>query len=369
MALVGEDRIRQLAAVHGQASPVVSCYLDVDGRRMPRRQDVEAELDRLLRRRRPTDLPREAAADLARIEKHVRAGFDRSRTRGLALFACAEADLWEVVGLPVPVRSQLVVGPAPALGQLESVVQELDTFGVLLADRKRARVFVFEMGELLERSELVGEQTRDWDSQGGRERGDHSHHKDDLAHRHLRAAADATWALFREREFAHLTVGAPDQVLSELEGLLHPYLKERLAPPIAVPVGASLEDVRGGALEVEILVERAEEAGRIEALRTAVATDKGIAGLEAVVDALNERRVDVLFVSDGFEQAGWRCGPCNLLAVVGRQCALCSDEMEAVEDVVQEAVDVALGQGCRVDVCVGSADLDVLGRIGATLRY
>jgi len=40
-----------------------------------------------------------------------------------------------------------------------------------------------------------------------------------------------------------------------------------------------------------------------------------------------------------------------------------------VEDVVEEALDEALRQSCGVRLCVGSADLDVLGRIGALLRY
>jgi len=43
--------------------------------------------------------------------------------------------------------------------------------------------------------------------------------------------------------------------------------------------------------------------------------------------------------------------------------------MDEVPDVVQAAVDAALVQSCRVDVCVGNADLDVLGRVGARLRY
>ena len=43
--------------------------------------------------------------------------------------------------------------------------------------------------------------------------------------------------------------------------------------------------------------------------------------------------------------------------------------MYAVDDVVEEAVEEALAQSCDVQVCVGNADLDVLGRIGALLRY
>ena len=43
--------------------------------------------------------------------------------------------------------------------------------------------------------------------------------------------------------------------------------------------------------------------------------------------------------------------------------------MVEVADVVEEAVDLALPQSCRVDVCIGNADLDVIGRVGALLRY
>jgi hypothetical protein len=43
--------------------------------------------------------------------------------------------------------------------------------------------------------------------------------------------------------------------------------------------------------------------------------------------------------------------------------------MTQVQDVVEEAVEVALGQGSRVVTCLGNADLDVHGRIGALLRF
>jgi hypothetical protein len=43
--------------------------------------------------------------------------------------------------------------------------------------------------------------------------------------------------------------------------------------------------------------------------------------------------------------------------------------MDQVDDVVEEAVEDALAQACKVEICVGNADLDVLGRIGALVRY
>jgi hypothetical protein len=44
-------------------------------------------------------------------------------------------------------------------------------------------------------------------------------------------------------------------------------------------------------------------------------------------------------------------------------------KMSRVDDIVEEAVDVALSQSCKVEICSDNADLDVMGRIGALLRY
>jgi peptide subunit release factor 1 (eRF1) len=100
-----------------------------------------------------------------------------------------------------------------------------------------------------------------------------------------------------------------------------------------------------------------------------VGTGKGASGLPDTLAALAEHRVDTLLVSQGYGVDGWRCGSCKLLAAKGRACSSCGAEMHAVSDVVEEAVETALMQSCRVEICVDNADLDVAGRIGALLRY
>jgi peptide subunit release factor 1 (eRF1) len=85
--------------------------------------------------------------------------------------------------------------------------------------------------------------------------------------------------------------------------------------------------------------------------------------------ALVERRVDTLFVSEGYEAPGWRCPSCRFMAIRGRGCPVCGASMELVQDVVEQAVEEALANSCRVAIVLNSADLDVLGRIGALLRF
>ncbi|MEJ7582769.1 MAG: hypothetical protein WKF43_01535 [Acidimicrobiales bacterium] len=276
MAVITEEAIRELAAFRGDGVPVTTCYLDVDGRRLRRHQDVEHELESLLRTaRRRVNGTRSVHDDLVRIESFVRGGLDRSRTRGLAIFSCSAHELWRVVPLPVPVRSRLVINSAPAVGQLESVVQEYDRFGVLLADRQRIRIFVFELGELVDLSEVLDELPRDYDTRGERERGGVVPHVEALAQQHLRRAADAAFRVFQDHGFEHLSLGAPDEIASELESMLHPYLRERLCGPIPVQPSAPLDEVRRAALEVEAEQERAKKRLSSAACGTPSAPDPG----------------------------------------------------------------------------------------------
>lgn len=369
-----ESTVRSLAGFVADRAPVTTCYLDVDGRRHPRHADVERRAASLLRDGRAHLNGRgsdpSVEADLRRIEDWVRAGFDRGGTRGLAFFACGAHDLFEVVRLPVPVRDRVVVNHSAAVGQLEAILRDHEPIAVLLADRQRTRVLVFELGELTDVSELFEELPRDVDEPGGRDRGTPDAHIGAHVHTHLRHAADVAWRVFQERPFAHLAIGAPDALAGELETMLHPYLRERLCGRVPVGVGASLGDVRAAAMTIEHEVDRRREAMAVARLRDALAAGgRAVAGLPAVLQALNERRVDRLLVSEGYVEEGWRCPTSGTLAAVGPISPVTGRRMDRVDDVVEDAIDVALQHGCRVDVCVGNADLDVLGRIGALLRY
>lgn len=370
MTAITEDDIRALAAVRSNGTLITSCYLDVDGSRYVRPADYERSLDDLVRkaRRRP-EVDGASEGDIERIVARVGDGFDRSTTRGVALFSCEALDLFVVHELPVPVRNELLVNPAPAIGQLEAVLQQSEKIAVLAADKQHARIFVYRLGELVERTERTDDLGRDYDTVGEHDRGGVDDHREELELQHLRHALDLLWSTYQSEGFDHLVIAAPDGVAAELERGLHPYLAERLQGRLDVAPGASEHEIRRAALDAERAIEAEREAALVDELRSAVrAGGRAVVGLDDVLDALADRRADRLLVSDGFAKEGWHCHECDRLATVGRDCR-CGAEMVHVADVVEEAVDLALAQSCRVDVCTGNADLDVLGRVGAFLRY
>ncbi len=370
---INASRIRDLAGFKGLDAPVTSLYLDVDGRRRIRARDVEVALERMARPVRERDHPEGHAsvcADLDRMEAYVRGGIDRSRARGLAVFACSAHDFWEVETLAVPVADRLVVNHTPYVRELEAVVARHERYALLLADRQRARLFLFHQGELTDKGDHLDLLPRHDDDGGQMGKDQVAGHTAAAAHRHLKQAAAAAFALFQEQGFDHLVLCGPEDVTAEIERDLHAYLRERIAGRAHLAAGATEDEIRQVADDVEAGVQRALEAATVGRLRQAVGAGAGgVGGLDAVLQALVAHRVDTLLVSEGFEAPGWRCRACAWVGTLGRRCPLCGTDMEQVADVVEEAVEEALVQACRVAVCRDNADLDVLGRVGALLRF
>jgi len=65
---------------------------------------------------------------------------------------------------------------------------------------------------------------------------------------------------------------------------------------------------------------------------------------------------------------GWEAGATEEVRRLYVLKQLASRQMWAGR-VVHDAIEMALAQSCQVEICVGNADLDVMGRIGALLRY
>lgn len=378
MGVISEETVRRLAAFRASRPPVVSLYLDVDGRRWPRYSECEARAEQMVRRAAEGHGADGSAADLRRVESHLRGGVDRSRARGLAIFASGR-ELWQVFELAVRVRDQLVIDESPHVSQLEAVVHTQARLGVLLADRQRARMFVFEQGELVDRSELFDELPRHDDDRGDWDRDRARDHVAVAASQHLRRAAQVAFEVYKQRPFGHLALGVHEEMAGELERELHSYLRDRLSARIAVAPSASETEIAEAALEVSRRLERSAQAALVDRVRQGAASGNGrnhhggrgagVTGLEAVLAALIERRVDTLAVSEGYEAPGWQCRGCGRLASRGPACPLCAAPMDKVDDVVGRAVEEALLQSCRVEVCAGNADLDVVGSVAALLRF
>lgn len=369
-----QDLIRALAGWRTEGLPVSSVYVNVDGRRRPRRQEVLQQVDLLCHRLAdgaPT-ASRAAAksleADAARIRRFVEQEFERGPTRGLAMFSCQGAGLFQEVRMARPVRDRGLVGEAPYVLPLEAILELYRRICVALVDRERGRLILVSKGRV-ESEQVVA------DDVPGRHKGGEwaearlQRHADDVATKHQRRVADALLDMHGATGFDHLVLAGPGEAPAALEAVLHDYVRQRLVATWVLDVNAPTQDVLERALALEEDLETDRERRALERVRAAAATGRGgVLGLAPVLDALNDGRVRMLVAPLDLRQRGFRCTACARLATADGTCRSCGAPTEALADVVEAAVAVAYRQRSSIDA-ISYSRVDSGREVGALLRY
>lgn len=370
MSDLDRELLRRLAGWTSNHAPVASFYLNVDGRRFPRKQDYEVRAEELCHRLRqdagplPREQRRSVERDAERFLAFVRE-LERGPTRGVALFSASAAGLWEEVLVPRPVPDLVTVAPKPYVLPLESLLETYESFCTVLVDREKARVFFAAMGRIEEETDVFDEVPGQHD-QGGWSQARYQRHIEAHVQDHLRRVADLLLKYSRRRPFDHLILAGPEELLPHFERELHDYLRRRVVARASLPVTAAPAEVLERSLQVEEELEARREREVVEQVRAQAAAGQGaVVGLGPVLEALNRGRVGTLVVPLGLRQAGVRCPHCGWLDVGGRLCPGCQSKVEDVPDVVDLAVATALRQGARVETLSQVGDAPV----GALLRF
>lgn len=372
-------RLRRLAEVRPDQGMVVSLFLDLDPSEFstpPARATAVASLITEANHRADAvaglDPAQKAAlhSDVDRARDALESAIaDGNGTRALAVYCCSPADLLEVVHLPEPVESRVVIERTPHVEPLAAVGVP-DTWCVVLVNRRIARIICGTPHDLDEVSRIEDDVSGQHD-QGGRSQRRFERGIEKEVHDHLGHVADDLFAAHRRSALDHLIVGAPEELAAEFEARLHPYLRERIAGRLHVDVEHTpIAEVRAAAARVVEDHETARERATLDHLAEAVArAERGAAGLADTLRALNEQRVDTLLVAAGHRAGGACCPACGLLATSGGTCPVDGTPLEDREDIVGAAIERATVQAAAVLVVRRHDDLGPLGGIGAILRF
>jgi peptide subunit release factor 1 (eRF1) len=259
------------------------------------------------------------------------------------VFAAEAAELFEVLKLPRALPNRVAIRRSPLVAPLVSVARR-ERWCVALVNRRDARIFRGShdgLREIQQIHDLVfGQHDQGGLSQARYQRGIEKE-KDD----HLKHTAEALMKHFKRRPFERLLVGGPREVVADFESKLHGYLVERLAGRIDVDVEHSTpEQVLEAAQPRFEELEEEREADALERLG-----ETGASGLDDVLRALNERRVETLVVDERFSAPGSCCPTCGWLGPGGEEsCPVDGSELERVDDLSEAAIELTLQQSAEI---------------------
>jgi peptide chain release factor subunit 1 len=369
---ITQARLKALAAVHPQEGRVLSVFLNLDpaefataAARSSAITSVLTAASHKVEEKEGLSHDERAALrdDVERVREVLESDVASNGTRAVAVYACGPADLFEVIRLRRPVQNKVVLERAPFVEPL--VLQGTDErWMVLLTNRRAARLF-FGPNEGLEETDRFVDDVHSQHQQGGWSQPRYERSVDKEVSDHLQNTADLAFALYKERGADRVLVSAPDELITEFKGKLHPYLLERVAGKIHVDVeNASLDDVCAAAAEVIQEHQRKCERDALDRLAQGVGTGgRGAAGIAQVLDALNQARVETLLIAEHFHASG------RVDFEAGMLLPEDADAGEPVEDILEPAIEKAIEQSASAMVVRHHDDLTALGGIGAVLRF
>jgi peptide subunit release factor 1 (eRF1) len=373
--LLTPGEIRALTAMESPDVPIVSLYLDLGP---AARQDRKwaTVLKTLARDATAASPDARAARHVTQEVGRIEAMLDqrvRDLGRGLALFTAESLGLWHEVALPLALPNRLRVGSRAYLRPLFRVMDEHDRFLIVLVDDQRARIFISQLGFIVEVADLVEEGSSYVDDQNGWARVRLQRQRD--AHVQSHAGTVAHAASLAMDHFAArwmLLAGTPDVVVDVREQLPQA-VASRLGGEFKVALAASTKDVAKAAAPIQRAVEAREELATIERLGNARSGGRGVWGLEDTLQAIGEGRVMTLVVQHDYRAPGGVCVDSGVLtANPTGLCPHCGEAVADVGDVVEMALERAYQQGADLEMVRSEAGLTRLGDyapIGALLRF
>ena len=372
------DTLRRLAgAKAGNGARALSFYLNLEPTEFAtppaRASAIRSLLDegeKKIKEVEAGDPDRALRADFERARQFFSGDIPTNGARGLAVFCSGEGDLFEVIRLPRPVQSEVVISDSPFIEPLVDLIS--GTWCVLLCNRRTARILRGSSDRIEEVARVTSEDVSSQADAGGWSQANYERGQDEEAHKHVKRSADLLHRRFRRARFDHLLIGSPEELRSDVERSLHPDIAKRLAGRLTIDVeNTTVDHVLAAARPLIEEHERTAERGALDRLKQGVgAGGRGVAGLEDALGVLNERRVEMLLIEERFQMPGRVCPQCDSLYPENlTQCPADETPTDPCDDIVEEAVELAVSQSADVIIARHHDDLEQMGGIGAVLRF
>lgn len=353
--------------------PVTSVYLNTDGARFPRSGDYEARLDGLLREvRKHAEGLDEAAcaavlADADAISRWVRDDFERSDVRGIGVFASG-GEVFETVQVALGVRNLARVDDRPYVVPLEALLGRHHHIALVVIGRDTARILRWRLGRL---DEYLGLES---DVHGQHKQGGWSQlrFQKNIEHEvlhHYKEAGDVLLKAHEDDPFDALVIAGPQAEAAEFSRTLHPYLQKIVhGEPVSLDLHSGVDKIKALLAGVEQELVSARRSHLLQRLAAAQGqAEKAARGVRHVLEAVNAKRIEVLFAVEGAGVPGWRSAS-GALALHEDEAKAYGEPVEPVADLIDEIFEEAVRSGAHIELFRDEVRLD--GHpVAALLRF
>jgi len=378
--MISRQDLKQLLSIQGtNGNRVLSVYLDIDqGRAVNLNRGFEAAFKSLVQgvERGLTEQERKLFLEVSRRAGNFILDFEPAG-KSIVYFCDSKGNLNWHRSLGIELKSRLCWGRRPCVRPLLEARDEFERYGVVIADRAKARLFTIYLGAIEEsREAFATAEVKKFDASGSdqmRSQMHFQHKADEHARQHLKHVADLLEKTAASEHFDRLILGGTHEVVSELKGFLSDRHRRSVVGTLNLPVDSGTALVLSESLTLLRKAEReAEEALVSDMLTQAAKGQPAVVGFTATLGALRDGRIRQIVYADDVRADAVECSACAKVFETGDSCLYCAGATQPVSDVLESIVAAVFEAGGEVEQVRGEAARKLLEAgegIGALLRF
>jgi peptide subunit release factor 1 (eRF1) len=343
------DRIDALARIEPTSLPLLSVYLNTEVNETGRTTHdlfLRKELRQRARTYDERSVERESLnRDCERIERYLAEELQPS-TRGVALFACSGAGLFEAIQLQVPFNeNRLVVNDRPHLYPLARLDEEHPRYAALVVDTNSARIFVFGTGRTIDSFDVQNAKTKH-SKAGGWSQARFQRHVENVHLLHAKEVVDRLDQIVSVENIEHVVVAGDEVIVPLLKEQFPERLKAKVIDVLRLDIRSPEHEVLAATLEaLRKKDEETDETVVQELIGDYRAGGLALVGPERVREALERGQVDTLVI------------------------AATADQVRGADDTANDLVTLAKQTSAAVRFIENPQLLADVGGVGASLRF
>jgi peptide chain release factor subunit 1 len=360
------DDLDELAAFEPNGFPFISLYLNLQPDQHGRDHFmpfVRKEFNERVRSF-PKNSLELASFKLAatRIVSYLRSEV-RPSANGLAIFACAGADVYfKPVQLDVPIpQHRLHISDGPHLYPLARVIDQHPRYAALLADTNAARLFVFDLGKVLSSKEVQNPKLSRTQI-GGWSQMRYQRHVENYHLHHAKEVVEMLERVVRDEAAEHIILAGDEVIIPLLHEQLPVHLEEKVIDILRLDIRTPEHEVLRETMEALREHNVHSDAEKVRQLLDDYRSGGlAVVGFSDTIRALEHGQVDELLLSASMQEIHIDARALGDAAGQTRD----APHLRAADLLVTRA----RNSGAQLTFIEDSALLADVGGVGALLRY
>jgi peptide chain release factor subunit 1 len=370
-----EQFIERLASFEPQDLPVVSLYLNAQADEHGQHNYevfVRKELSQRAKTFEPDSPQRQSIdEDLVKINRYLEQKIEPP-TQGIGIFACSGAnDFFETIQLEAPIENnRLFVYDRPHVYPLARLVDQYPRYAVVLADTNSAKIFVFALGQAIQRRELQNVKTKRTQV-GGWSQMRYQRHTENYHLHHAKEVIDNLERLVRDERIDHVILaGDEETIIPLLREQMPRKLSEKVLDVLSLGIDTPEHELLEESLNAYRMHNSLSDMEKVEHLIGEYRRDGlAVAGVPQTLAALSNGQVEELLIASSTDVLKFDNAEVekvlNLYNKSGETIET-MDQSTVADELVRRATQLS---SARVTFIEDAAALKNVGGVGALLRY